>query len=524
MRCEIRRWLKPILMTAFLLISNVFFTTQVVLAAASDKDKPPVEQASKEYYSLKNGGWYLYRSEDGKTMLTLGGIVMGRYAYWNWFEGPSDHNSYHCGFVRTRLDLKFSSKYMDIYVQPQYVHMFGIPDDATAPSPRGPCGMGALYCLHNDHHNPYEFGFHQLYLQFQNLFVQDIKLKGGRFEYSDGLEVFREIDGAKFNTVKKMRLADRIISPFGWSAFGRSFDGGLISYDNDYINVTSSFFFPTQGGWEKDMNDTMEDIKMTTATLTVKRDAVIPGAQVAAFYYNYNDNRDVIQRVDNTAMIAPYGVDINVHMFGGHLLGVYDFGPGQGDILFWGGGQFGDWYELDHQAYAFDTEIGYQFTKLPLKPWLRAGYFRSSGDDDGKDGNHETFFQMAPGTRKYELLPFYDLMNSQDLFFQFIVKPIKKATLRTEYHIIRLTEDNDRWYMGSGPTQERGAIFGYLARPTHEENNLAQELDVILQTALHPHCDLILSYSHIFGKDVIEEIYEKDNHADYFSVELQVKF
>jgi hypothetical protein len=403
--------------------------------------------------------------------------------------------------------------------------MFCLPNDAVSPSPNGPLGMGGLYYLHNQpHKNPYKFGFHQLYLQFQNLFNQGITLRGGRFEYSDGLEVLREIDGAKFNTVKKMRLADRLISPFEWSAFSRSFDGGLASYDNRYINVTSSFFFPTQGGWEKDMNDTMTDIKITTATLTIKRDAIIPGAQAAAFYYNYNDDRSVTQRVDNTATFAPGGVDINIHMFGGHLLGVYDFGPGQGDVLFWGGGQFGDWYELDHQAYAFDAEMGYQFTKLPLKPWLRMGYSRSSGDDDGKDSEHETFFQMAPGTRKFELLPFYDLMNSQDLFFQFIVKPVNKATLRTEYHIIHVTEDNDRWYMGSGPTQEKGSIFGYLARPTFGESNLAQELDVILQTALHPHCDLIFSYSHVFGKDVIKRIYNEDNHANFFSVELQLKF
>jgi len=481
--------------------------------------------SSKSVYSFEDGGLQLYQSQGKDEKLTLGGEVITRYAYWNWFEAPSDNNEYSYGFQRTRLNLEFDSKYVNIFVQPQYVHMFGLPDDAVSPSPRGPLGMGGLYYLHNKEENPYKFGIHQAYLQFQNIFDQDISLKGGRFEYCDGLEVLNKADGKKFNVVKKMRLADRLISSFGWSAFGRSFDGGLLSYSNDKINLTSSFFCPTQGGWEKDINDTIEDIRITTATLTAKRGTLFPGTEIAGFYYNYRDEREVTQRIDNSGISkSADGVDINIHMLGGHLLGVYELGYGQLDVLFWGGGQFGDWYELDQQAYAVDGEIGYQFTKIPWKPWLRMGYFYGSGDDTAGDGDHGTFFQMAPGTRKYELLPFCDLMNTQDLFFQLIIKPLKKLTLRTDYHFMWLSESNDRWYMGSGPTQEEGSIFGYLARPTNGEDDLAQELDVIVNYAVNAHCNLVLSYSHIFGGDVISRIYGGDEDADYLSMEMQLKF
>jgi hypothetical protein len=504
----------------------VMFLLGVFSAGAVFAEEGAAQGAfSERIYSFGEGGLQLYRSEGGDERLTLGGEMITRYAYWNWFEAPSDNNEYSYGFQRTRLNLKFDSKYLNIFVQPQYVYMFGLPDDAVSSSPRGPLGMGGLYYLHNQDEDPYKFGLHQAYLQFQNIGEKDVVLKIGRFEYCDCMEIVRNIDGQKLNTDKNMRLGDRMLSSFGWSAFGRSFDGALVTYDNDKVNITSSFFYPTQGGWEKDSNETIEDIKIATATVTFKKGMLLPGAEVAGFYYNYQDDRNVTQRVDNSGLtLSSSGVDIDIQMFGGHFLGVYDVSPGQLDVLFWGGGQFGNWYELDQRAFALDAEVGYQFVELPWKPWLRAGYYYGSGDDDSADGDHGTFFQMAPGTRKYQLLPFCDLMNTEDIFFQLITKPFEKLTARFDYHFIRLTESDDRWYMGSGPTQEKGSIFGYIARPTHGEDDLAQELDLIVDYKINPQLNLILSYSHIFGGDVIEKIYIKDDSADYVSLEARLKF
>jgi len=187
-------------------------------------------------------------------------------------------------------------------------------------------------------------------------------------------------------------------------------------------------------------------------------------------------------------------------------------------------GQLGDWYELDQQAYALAAEAGYQFTNVFAKPWVRAGYYIGSGDDNPHDGDHETFFQMAPGTRKYNLLPYCDLMNNEDLFVQLITQPLEKLTLRMDYHILRINEENDRWYMGSGPTQRNGRIFGYIGRPANGDSDLAQELDFLLNYKVNPHCTLMLSYSHIFGGDVVEQVYGEDDDADYASVGLLFKF
>jgi len=473
---------------------------------AADKEKDPVAHEDNsfslgEHYSLDKGGFQLFTSPDGKESLTLGGNIIARYAFWDWFgtnKGTNTNNDYSFGFQRTRLNLKYTSGNMEIFLQPQYVHMFNLPDDAVSDK-TGPFGMGGLYYLHNPEENPYDFGIHQAYVHFRKLFDTGLFFKGGRFEYSDGLEVQDKEDGKKFNILKNMRLADRMISPFGWSAFGRSFDGALAGWDDD------------------------RDIRITTATLTAKKGWLVPDTEFAAFFYNYDDKRDCTQRPDNVCPSCPHA-DIDIQMYGGHVLGIYDWGPGQLDTLLWGGGQFGDWYELNHEAYAIAGEIGYQFTKMPWKPWFRTGYFIGSGDDNANDGDHQTFFQMAPGTRKYQLYPYYDLQNNRDFFVQLITKPHKKLTARMDYHIVKLDESADRWYMGTGPTQKRGQISGYIPRPTGGSDALSQEASIMLNYALNPHCNLVAFYCHVWGEGVVKNIYEDENEADYVSVEMQFRF
>ena len=455
---------------------------------------------------------------------SLGVDTFVKNEYWNWFEGPSHDNQYDYGYQRTRLNFKYASPHWTAFVQPQLVNMFGVPDNACKKPPEGPLGMGCLYYIHNNTTTPWSMGVHQAYINLHNTDKSDFSFKFGRFEYSDGLEVLRKSDGKHFNMLKKIRLGDRMISPFGWSAFSRSFDGVVSQYDNTNTNVTTSFFFPTQGGWEENINTTIDDIRITTVTVTSKRGSNIPGMEIAGFYYNYQDLRDVTQRVDNTGQTYAPSVDINIHMFGGHAVGMYDIGPGTMDVLLWGGAQVGKWYELDQDAYAFDVEGGYQFTNMPAKPWVRVGYYIGSGDANPQDGDHGTFFQMAPGTRKYNLLPFCNLMNVQDFFVQLIAHPRKKLMVRVDYHVWHLDKANDRWYMGSGPTQKHGKIFGYIGRPSSGHSDLAQELDVLVNYNFNPHWKAKVSYSHIFGQDVISGVYNENKDADYASAEIVFEF
>jgi hypothetical protein len=93
------------------------------------------------------------------------------------------------------------------------------------------------------------------------------------------------------------------------------------------------------------------------------------------------------------------------------------------DGLTYGYGQFGDWQSLTQRAWAYGVEAGYRFTDVWAKPWLRAGINSASGDTDPNDRTHGTFFQILPTARTYAQLPFFNLMNVQDLFASLLLRP-----------------------------------------------------------------------------------------------------
>lgn len=453
------------------------------------------------------------------------GEVVTRYENWNWFESVTngnDNNDYDYFFTRSRLGLGYESKWVEVFVQAQDTHIWDLPEDAIASAPAGPLGIGAVYYAHQRNNYYHGTFIKQGYIRIKNILNSGITLKGGRFEYVDALEVTYK--NPKVMWLKKIRLAERLIGPFGWSAFTRSFDGGELSLDKNLFNLTATVSHPTEGGFENDVNHHIDDITLVTATLTLKYDKVIPRTENRLFYFFYNDDRK-IPKVDNTP--SSRGINqgnIEIHTLGFHLLNTLEIGPGVADTLFWGTWQWGDWGSLSHNAWAWDIELGYQFTGLYAKPWLRIGYFMSSGDSNPLDNEHETFFQILPTARKYALFPFYNLMNNEDFFIQLILKPMEKMLIRTDVHFLRLNEREDRWYMGAGATRERGNIFGYIGRPSFGNADLARVFDFMIVFNVNKHISLNAYYGRAWGGDIIENIYRRDEDADFFFFEMGLKF
>lgn len=78
--------------------------------------------------------------------------------------------------------------------------------------------------------------------------------------------------------------------------------------------------------------------------------------------------------------------------------------------------------------------------------------------------------------------------------------------------------------MGTGTTQESGDIFGYLGRPSGGDSELSQELSVMVNYQYSEHLSFNFFYAHVWGGDVIENIYASDSEADYGSIEATLKF
>ena len=105
-----------------------------------------------------------------------------------------------------------------------------------------------------------------------------------------------------------------------------------------------------------------------------------------------------------------------------------------------------------------------------------------------------------------------------------ILKPFETFTVRSDWHRLWLTEKNDRWYMGAGPTQRKGTIFGYIQRPSNGKSELAKVVDVSMKYEINKYLSITGYYSHVFGGEVIDKLHTEDEDSDFFYLEGAVKF
>jgi hypothetical protein len=200
------------------------------------------------------------------------------------------------------------------------------------------------------------------------------------------------------------------------------------------------------------------------------------------------------------------GENVRLTTVGGNFVSAPKAGKGTCDFLVWGVGQFGDWGRLDHRAAAIAIEGGYQFG-IAWKPWIRGGYFRSTGDGDPNDGDHTTFFQALPTPRIYARFPFYNLMNNQDLFVQLRLKPTAKLAIRSDLRNLRLSSERDLWYVGGGAFQQR--TFGFVGRPSNGRKGLGTLADVSVDYTAAQNTTLTFYAAGVRGGGVQAAIYPR---------------
>lgn len=469
---------------------------------------------------------------------TLSDRIRGEFV--DWFRPPQGvtdpgANRYNFFANQLRFGIKSTWPHVTVYSELQDVRLAGLPDDASLAPPQGNLGPGALYYA-NTHGLDKDTSQGETILKQAYATLADppgvdgLALTGGRFEYSDALEVMPQDPALQW--LKKARLGERLIGPFGYTHYGRAFDGLRLVYDQPLFNITTIAFRPTHGGFEASGTREMGNVGIAGITGTLKKIEELAPIDVRAFYFYYQDRRFADHtdpknkppiKVDNRPLpdrVADTD-SLNIHTFGGHAITVINAGPGRVDGLVWGTIQTGNWGRQNHHGWAYAVETGYQFPDQPWSPWLRAGYDYSSGDHDPTDHNHDTFFQMIPTARIYAQFPFYNLMNSQDTFTQLIVKPHSRLTMRFDYHWLRLNSDKDLWYAGGGAGNDD--IFGFSGIPANSHHELAHLVDLGATLQIFKQVSAYAYYGHAFGEGVVKKTFS-GNQGNYGYVELAYRY
>jgi hypothetical protein len=308
-------------------------------------------------------------------------------------------------------------------------------------------------------------------------------MRAGRFEFSDGLE--RAAKSPVLATLKSTRIGQRLVGPFTFTQVQRSLDGVLATWRAGASTATAVVARPTSGVFTAVEAGHTLDVTLGygawsrgfTRSNGVEADARLFGSW-------YEDNRGTVPSDNRPATArASASRSIRVGTLGGHVAAVFPQGTHTWDAMTWGLVQGGSWSTLDHRAAALAVEGGIQWPSARWAPWLRAGVYHGSGDDDPTDDSHGTFHQLLPTPRPYARFPFFNAMNSSEVFSYLVLRPSRSVTARVSAHRVWLTTASDGWYLGGGAFDKRN--FGFAMRPSGGEDALGTLWDASVEWRPH---------------------------------------
>jgi hypothetical protein len=474
----------------FLLIGSV--------AAAQDTDTQPIQLGS----------------------VTFSGNIRERYEVWDWFQPPAGGQTLY-GYSGTVVRFGFSQKHehYDWNIEFEAPILLGIPDNAVHAAPLGQYGLGGAYYAANDKSQNTAFIFPKQ--AFFRVKGEHSSLRMGRMEFTDGSEVTPK--DPTLASLKADRIGQRLIGNFGFSDVQRSLDGLQYLYTNGPWTVTALIAIPDRGvfqvdgwGWVK--------TPVTYVALTRQSDIGSAHAEWRVFGIYYNDDRPLVKTDNRSAAAKATDLGgINIGTYGGHFILAAPTSAGTFDLLGWGALQNGSWGELTQRSGAGALEAGWQPDfAAPVHPWLRLGYYYSSGDGNPNDNTHGTFFAILPTPRVYARFPFFNSMNNTDLFGEVMLRPTKRLTIRSDVHGLWLSNKNDLWYSGGGAFQPW--TFGFNGRPSNGSKSLATLYDISGDYKLKHGVSIGLYYGYAVGGNVIKKIFPTNSNGALGYTELSYRF
>lgn len=438
---------------------------------------------------------------------------------WQWFAAPPQSETYSYFDSLLRVGVAQHLHKWDWQLELAQPSVLGLPSDAISPiTAQGQLGLGATYYASNGNNTNAAAAFlKQGFLRYHFDDRKNVRL--GRFEYIEGQET--QPKNAAITWLQANRVAHRLIGNFGFSTAQRSFDGIDGHYGSGRWDIAAMAGRANQGVFNMNGNPQLNvDIQYLAFTKSEWKQRVL----WRAFAIGYHDARTGITKTDNRPLAVRMQDHQNIRIgtYGGNLLASIPAEGGQFDFLFWGAVQNGSWGSLDHNANAVGVEGGYQARLQPGSPWIRAGWFRGSGDDNTTGNKHGTFFQLLPTPRIYARIPFYNLMNNTDEFVQIMDKPVGRLALRGDLHWLQLTSGKDLWYLGGGAYDNK--VFGYQGRTSNGRTSFSSLFDISADWQATKNIALNFYYAHVWGRSVIGTIYPAGHNAQYGYVEMIYRF
>jgi hypothetical protein len=412
-----------------------------------------------------------FARQDGPSVVPLIENIT-RLDSWSFFEPPlpGSDPDYTLFANRATLGVRVDARRVAFEGAFRYAQILGLPRRAIGPGPLGP---GGLFFAAAGSPNVYQLYFRSMWLRVKQVWP-GMSVQAGRMSYESG-------EGTPF--------AGRLIGGAEWTIFERAFDGLRIDYETRGWRAQGSFVLPTQGAFEESGNPTLGRVQIATANWTTRT--------IQIFAHNYRDTRNVRARPDNSGRLAG-AVDVNVQTYGA------SFAPsfGRAELRSWLAIQGGRWYDVSHRAISVAAEATYRLNDAH-DARVSGGFLYASGDDDGVDLTHRTFFPMVPTTRPDLLSGTYAQMNHRDVHAGVSFRPRRNVTVNGEVHHLSLATPFDRWYSGTGATAHRGTYFGFSTRSSQLATDLGTAFQTSAEAALKPYWTLKVSAAAVKGGAVV---------------------
>lgn len=456
-------------------------------------------------------GWILLMLPSVAQIQTQGSFRL-RYDLWDWFSTPNFQDNYVYSHSLLKLGFQGKVEKDNYMVELAAPYIYAVPSHASAPNPQGRLGDGGSVKAANGNGKGSVF-IKQAYYEFNR---DSLRARIGRQEFQDGLELSAK--DSNLNWIRQNRLGQRHLGANRFSLSQRHYDGLLLQH-TQRGRWTLYLAYPVEGGAELDANRALTRVNIGYLSYMQTRDSA-KEAQTSKIYSVFYQDARGLAKADNSGSAGTS--DIKIWTVGGDWSQVWKRKEAKIDALARFGLQTGSWGSHRHTAHAYGVEAGAQWTNQPWKPWLRVGYSHGSGDKNSRDNKHETWFPGMPSGSLHARTPFYNLMNLEDTFIQLMLSPTPKLSARIEYHSLRLDERADRWYSGSGPSDNRS--FGVTGRPSNGARKLADMFDVSLTYTFSPQWQISAYKSWIRSGGVARGVYPTGKGAGLFFVETSYRW